>query len=176
MIENPCFNLAPFLLERNIKHGIGDFKANFEERHPFNIPGPIYVGDDDACGCGPVAAPENVYMSRFPDDNSGEFVFRQPNNTRELNCILDGASHNPVCCYGLDGNKHWNRKLIQKWWAQMKKAGGPIVGVSSVIGDSGFAAWTHYLANGTELYLRQYISFLETGSIPDDTHLLPTLD
>ena len=48
--------------------GTGDFQARWEDRNPWNIPGPIYVGDDDSCGTGPIAAPNNVYMPESSDE------------------------------------------------------------------------------------------------------------
>lgn len=75
-MTQPFLDLGHVLARRGLCHGVGDFRGDWAQRHPFNVPGPIYVGDDDACGCGPIAAPMNVLQ--LEGSEWGEFVFRQP--------------------------------------------------------------------------------------------------
>ncbi len=89
LLDEPFLpDIAKTLRSLGFHQGTGDFQARWEDRNPWNIPGPIYVGDDDSCGTGPMAAPNNVYMPETNDESrflparlhgyGGEFVFRQP--------------------------------------------------------------------------------------------------
>ena len=104
-------------MRRGLRHGVGNLRGEWIERHPCNIPGPIYVGVDDECGCGPIAAPMNVMML---DQPSGEFVFRQPNSEEELDHVLRAAEMNPLRSYAIDGNSHWTRETVTEWWRRAK--------------------------------------------------------
>ena len=56
------------------------FCGKFEERNPFNIPGPFYGGQTDTCETGPLEAPQNVML----DGEGQEFVFRQPTTAESM--------------------------------------------------------------------------------------------
>ncbi|WP_164010996.1 hypothetical protein [Pyxidicoccus trucidator] len=92
------------------------FRASWEARHPWGIPGPIYVGDDDVCGMGPELAPNNVCLF----DSTGEFLYRQATSEYELWQLLDAAWCNPVSAYAMDGDSHWTPASIAAWWESIQ--------------------------------------------------------
>ena len=150
-MSGDSFDLAAALAARGLVHGVGDFQGRWEQRHPFSIPGPIYVGEDDSCGCGPVQAPGNVLLG---EGYSGEFVFKQPASRTELDAVLTAAEVNPMCCYGIDGDEHWTEALVWSWWRGME----PVLHGRPQNREE--AAWITFMRHDAENYLRGYVAFL----------------
>jgi hypothetical protein len=181
----------PFLLDvggtlrgLGLSQGTGNFQARWEERNPWNIPGPIYVGDDDSCGTGPMAAPNNVYMPETHDEDrflraglapyGGEFVFRQPSTLFELRQIVEAAATNTTDAYAFDGNDHWTQQAVASWWDAVQ----PLRSEASRMLDNfakdvragrrrdeswpsaGLRRWIDYLETGAEAYLEKYVALL----------------
>ena len=91
------------------------FCGNFDERNPFNIPGPFYGAETDTSATGPNEAPHNVML----DEDGQEFVFRQPTTAAELRQVIGAALCDPFLGYAADGDDHWNVRLIREWWQGM---------------------------------------------------------
>src|SRR6266550_3363102 len=120
-LEEPFLNdVDRKLRSLGFTQGTGDFRARWDERSRWNIPGPVYVGDDDSCGTGPLAAPNNVYMPETVDEDNflplelgpygGEFLYRQPSTLFELRQIVEAAATNAMSAYAFDGNDHWTQQ------------------------------------------------------------------
>src|SRR2546430_6401649 len=133
VLEEPFLaDMAKTLRGLGFVQGVGYFQARWEDRNPWNIPGPIYVGDDDSCGSGPMAAPNNVYMPESSDEGrflparlgplGGEFVFRQPSTLFELRQVVEAAATNTMSAYAFDGNAHWTKQAVGSWWDSVPPA------------------------------------------------------
>lgn len=88
--------------------GYGDF----EQINWLNTPGPIYTTITDNCGTGQPAAMNNV----GGDEDYREIIFKQPFTRQELEDTLTAACIDPFGAYYFDGNIHWSKELIIKWW------------------------------------------------------------
>ncbi len=188
VLEEPLLpDIAKTLRSLGFRQGIGDFQARWEERNPWNIPGPIYVGDDDSCGTGPMAAPNNVYMPETRDESrflparlhgyGGEFVFRQPSTLFELRQIVEAAATNTTDAYAFDGNDHWTPQAVAGWWESVQPVrtdGRRLLhGFANDIRrglrrdepwpSDGLRRWIDYLENGAEAYLDKYVAALVTA-------------
>ena len=82
-----------------------------------NTSGPIYGGDTDSCGTGPLDAPNNVNL----DADGYEVIFRQPVNPYELRQVLKAAYDDPFSGYGADGDLCWSLASIRDWWAEPRR-------------------------------------------------------
>jgi hypothetical protein len=68
------------------------FDGRWQDKNWLNVPGPFYGAMTDTCGCGPFEAPQNVLM----DEDTSEFIYRQPRNERELRAVLRVNMDRPV--------------------------------------------------------------------------------
>jgi hypothetical protein len=126
-VVDPFFDVARGLKQFALPN---DFRGTWATKHPLNIPGPIYVGDDCSCGTGPVAAPNNVILLCSDEESyvtvgrvvpqGGEFLYRQPGSMFELKQVLDAAARNAPSTYALDGNAYWTRQLVVAWWHEAR--------------------------------------------------------
>jgi len=188
ILDEPFLDVTAELRQRHITQGAGDFGGRWDQRHPLGIPGPIYVGDDDSCGTGPEAAPNNVF------DQRGEFLFRQPSTVYELRQVLCAAEENACSAYAIDGDSHWTPASVEAWghWLQAERrrlhaivalsraahaaywqeservrASAEATGVAQplpplpVAPAGGFWRWLDYLDHGAEAYLARYAAFLK---------------
>ncbi len=196
LAADPFFDVAQRL------EGLALDKENFlgrwEERNPWNVPGPIYVGDDDACGTGPANAPNNVILVAEVDEPflgrshfGGEFLYRQPTSNFELRQVIEAADVNVVCAYGLDGNLHWNHQRVVDWWRRVREvqaalrenvrawrkeqASGTALSAGHRYPSADLWRFFSFLDNGVEQYLREYCYFLEVGRAPTSESALPSL-
>jgi len=162
----------------------------WDSKHPLNIPGPIYVGDDCSCGAGPVFAPNNVILLDDNDEKyvavngkcpqGGEFIFRQPTSMFELKQVVFAASINVMRVYAFDGNLRWTPKGVVAWWRDTHKYYSALAKrVDEHVGyprpSFDLQRWHMYLEDGIEQYLREYCYFLETGRAPPAGAKLPDL-
>lgn len=118
------FGAADRLQAAGFRQGAGNFRGQWAERHTLNIPGPLYVGDDDSCGTGPYAAPDHVILlpswinSRLPQPQPGEwmicgeFIYRQPATERELDLLVRASEINVCDVYAFDGDQHWSPESV----------------------------------------------------------------
>jgi hypothetical protein len=175
--------VAETLQGLGFSQGTGKFQAGWDDRNPWNIPGPIYVGDDDACGTGPMAAPNNIYLREtidrkfLPADLGpyGEFVFRQPSTLFELRQIVEAAATNTTSAYAFDGNDQWTLQSVASWWDSVQPMRSEVrrrldAFHKDVRGglrrgepwpSPGLHRLIDYLENGAEAYLRKYMAFLD---------------
>ena len=193
---DPFIDIATTLSALGYRQGENDLRGRWALRNRWNIPGPIYVGDDDACGTGPMEAPNNVILVSATDERylgrdsaGGEFVFRQPTLGYELRQVLRAAEVNAVCAYGIDGNMHWNRREVVHWWQEIKELRETVRrnldvwiqkrqvanGADTDRPSAELWRWIAYLESDAELYLAQYCYFLEVGSVPSPESALPEL-
>jgi hypothetical protein len=166
-----------------VRHGEGVFLGRWPEKHRLNTPGPLYGGETDNSGTGPLAAPNNVHR----DADGFEFIFRQPVNRYEVRQVLLAAEWDPFGGYGADGNVHWTYEAIKEWWRGRQ-------GMEAELSDEyerqlalrvrmdrsydnsylvGLERWRSYIKDGMEAYLRAYAFFLLEGRPPAADDRLP---
>ncbi|MDY0387563.1 MAG: ferredoxin [Methanolobus sp.] len=75
--------------------------ADKNNKMPENVPGPYYV--DDNCIACQVCADEAPDHFKMGDDNSGAYVFKQPENDEEKKACEKALSICPVDAIGNDG-------------------------------------------------------------------------
>jgi len=145
------------------------FRGKFEDRNPFNIPGPFYGAETDKCWTGPIEAPHNVMV----DGDGHEFVYRQPTTIEGLQQVIKAALCDPLRGYGADGDKHWNLRLIREWWWEMDHRLAQIeqLGITNNNTDECVSFSTTH----AESYLRQYAFFIEHRRCPRPADHLPKL-
>jgi hypothetical protein len=80
-----------------------------------NTPGPIYTTQTDNCGTGQIEAMSNV----CGDIDYYEFIFKQPENYKELMEVMSASYVDPLGGYYVDGNQYWTNERIIKWWSQI---------------------------------------------------------
>lgn len=97
-------------------HGAGGFTGRWADKHWMNTPGPLYCGETDNCGTGPLAAPNNVQV----DAEGYEVIFRQPVNRYELCQVARAAGADPFAGYGADGDTRWSYQELRTWWAERR--------------------------------------------------------
>jgi hypothetical protein len=203
VLEEPFLDAAAVLRQWGFAQGTEPFLDRWEQRNPWNIPGPLFVADDDACGVGPVSAPNNVHL----EGSEGEFVFRQPTTQYELRQVVEAALANPVSAYGCDGNERWTPQSVAAWWESIQPVRQRLRKSASEYDEESrrywkavnegqrsskldaewkrleekrpsppLRRWLDYLDHGTETYLRRYMFFLATGRVPAvDERMLPDL-
>ncbi len=98
------------------------FSGQWVDKHWMNTPGPIYCGQTDNCGTGPIQAPENVHV----DARDYEVIYRQPVNFLELEAVVNAASCDPFGGYGADGDLHWTSEAIRHWWENRENLLGEV--------------------------------------------------
>lgn len=149
----------------------GDFLDHdyWEVKRPYNFPGPFYTGESDTCGTGDVEAPGNVMY----DENTCEYVFRQPQNYMELLCVMDAAAVEVWDSYSCNGNKYWTYEKCKEWWKNRYSLIADLNGEEfrRTNGDR-VALYLDYLNTSAENDLRKYCYFLENGVYPDNIKLL----
>lgn len=146
---------------------------HWQEKHPFNFPGPFYAGYSDTCGTGICEAPFNV----MNDSHCCEYVFRQPKNFTELLQVLDAAAVEVFDSYSSNGNDYWNYEACKKWWSNRAQL---IVALKDEellrMNDGQAQAYITYLNGEAELDLRRYCYFLLNGNYPmSESTVLPSL-
>jgi hypothetical protein len=160
--DEPFLDVTAALRRWGYTHGSEHFPEyeQWEARNPWNIPGPLYVGDDDVCGMGSLVAPNNVCLH----GPQGEFVFRQPSTEYELRQLVDAAFRNPVSAYALDGDAHWTPEAVAAWWESMqpvrRQLRETLDAVDNKRPDEAVRRWLDYLDTGAERYLQRYVAFL----------------
>lgn len=201
-VVDPFFDVAGALKQFALPD---DFRGTWATKHPLNIPGPIYVGDDCSCGTGPVAAPNNVILPCNDDEKyvtvggigpqGGEFLYRQPGSMFELKQVLDAAARNALSTYALDGNAFWTRQLVVAWWHDTRSVRDALannlkaywnrdraLATSSVSLVAALPSpspdldrWNDFNKDGLEHYLREYCYFLDNRRVPTAATNLPPL-
>lgn len=162
-----------------MRHGSGDMLGRWEDVRWLNTPGPLYCGDRDNCGTGPLNAPNNVFV----DADGYEFIFRRPTNLYELHQVLKAAWADPLDGYAADGNAHWTYDTIKAWWqrrsdieAEISRRIATLIN-HTFLGEYAERAclerWRDYLREGMREYLRIYAYFLEHSHVPEAVATLP---
>lgn len=171
-------DVASALRKLGVVHGEGDWQGRWDQRNWMNVPGPLYCGDGDNCGTGPLQAPNNVGV----DTHGYEVIFRQPVNLFEARQVVGAAWADPLNGYAADGNDHWALSLIREWWARKHELEAELARLHELwlAADridfptlSGYVRWLDYVRDGMLAYLRSYAFFLEEGREPLDDDLLP---
>jgi hypothetical protein len=146
---------------------------HWQEKHPFNFPGPFYTGYSDTCGTGVWEAPSNV----MNDANCQEYVFRQPKDFAELLQVLDAAAAEVFDSYSSNGNDYWTYEACKEWWSNRAQLIVALMDEELVRMNNGQAqAYINYLNGEAETDLRRYCYFLIHGSYPvEGTAALPSL-
>lgn len=167
------------LARRGERHGAGRWGGLWTDKHWMNTPGPLYGGQTDTCGTGPLVAPNNVLF----DHHGYEFIFRQPVNHYELRQVLDAADADPFQGYGADGDIHWSVGGVKEWWARRRELEAENdlrlseqLALASNSDYPYFAAlhrWQDYLNTGMHSYLRVYAFFLSERRVPGVEDRLP---
>lgn len=138
-------------------------KSHWLEKHPFNFPGPFYAGESDSCGTGIGAAPENAANDAW----YREYIFRQPTNYYELQCVLNAAAIEVFDSYSADGNDHWTYAACRQWWRDRPELLHSFSRPEVVAANEGQAQrYAEYLRGEAEMDLRRYCYFLEHGAYP----------
>lgn len=145
------------------------FSGVFEERNPFNIPGPFYGAQTDTCETGPHEAPLKVML----DECGQEFLYRQPTNADEIRQVIGAAICDPFQGYGADGDENWTVQLIREWWRGMEERLTHIQKLSKTNKTTGPLTlfWTTQASD----YLRKYAFFVDNQRLPHSTDVLPIL-
>ena len=182
MYHEIFMDIAAALPQLGAYHGQGNLLGQWEQKRPWNVPGPLYTGDVDNSGPGPYEAPNNIFI----DADDFPFIFRQPVNLFELRQVLLAADHDPFRAYGADGNDHWDLASIRAWWrgrhtidpsmaARERRVAELESGHDSTEYLVAIDRWQEYLRYETEQYLRVYAFFLEEGRVPGTEDHLPEL-
>jgi hypothetical protein len=149
------------------RHVLGEpgtyLRGRWEEREWRNIPGPFYGANTDSCWVGRLVAPNHV---AYEEDLGSEVVFRQPSNAHETHLLLSAARSDPYCSYASDGDNHWTLELIRDWWADRAKLTEWLEKPDrnwntsgekeERLAEEGLRAYSTYLRDGLETYLREY--------------------
>ena len=145
------------------------FSGCFEERNPFNIPGPFYGAQTDTCDTGPQEAPLNVML----DECGQEFLYRQPTNVDEIRQIIGAAICDPFQGYGADGDENWTVELIREWWRGMGERLTHIENLAKT--NTTINQLNLFWTTQASDYLRQYAFFIDNRRLPDSADVLPEL-
>lgn len=162
-------------------HGDVSWGGRWTDKHWMNTPGPLYCGQTDNSGTGPLAAPNNVHV----DHQGYEFVFRQPVNHYEVRQVLEAARDDPFQGYGADGDAHWSYDRVKEWWSRRHELKAEINvryreqlaldGQKNYTYFASLLRWRDYLETGVHTYLRVYVFFLLERRIPAQDDHLPNL-
>lgn len=177
MEKAPLFDASTTLESLGYHHGNRPFLGTWEEIHWMSTPGPIYCGQTDNCGTGPVAAPQHVEVDR----DGFEVIYRQPANLFELQQLVGAADTDPFHGYGIDGNLHWSYAMLKTWWAEpRRKIEQEVRSLIEARRENryeldGLTRWLDYLQHDLYQYLQTYAFFLDTGRFPQANERLPTL-
>lgn len=181
MYHDIFLDVTATLLDLNERHGDGSWGGAWTDKHWMNTPGPLYCGQTDNCGTGPLDAPNNVHVDR----EGYEFIFRQPVNLYELWQVLQAAYDDPLQGYGADGDAHWSFDGVKEWWTRRNELEAEIdrrcteqLALEWHRDYPYFVAlqrWRNYLNTGMHTYLRVYAFFLVEQHVPHDEDRLPDL-
>jgi len=146
---------------------------HWQEKHPFNFPGPFYSGASDSCGTGQCQAPGNVMHDAYCQ----EYVFRQPTTYFEFLGVVDAAAVEVLDSYSSNGNDRWTYPECKTWWRNRALLLSSLTKEELVEMNSGQAQlYIDYLNGEAEMDLRRYCYFLENGVYPTTaTVVLPEL-
>lgn len=146
----------------------------WNDKHPFNFPGPFYTGQTDTCGTGVPVAPDNVLF----DGYCCEYVFRQPRNYTELIGVMDAAAIEVLDSYACDGNRHWTWQTCREWWRDRDELIHYLLHDPEYLkanGERGML-YVDYLNSAAKQDLQKYCFFPENDSYPsEDVMRLPEL-
>jgi hypothetical protein len=146
---------------------------HWSKKHPFNFPGPFYVGESDTCDTGPTWAPANVAR----DKHACEYLFKQPTSYYELLCVLNAAAIEVFDSYSSNGNDFWTVESCKSWWQNRAWLVRELARKEVVEMNQGQAQhYIDYLNGEAEMDLRRYCYFLENGIYPlNEQAILPEL-
>ncbi|MFI5530765.1 ferredoxin [Kitasatospora sp. NPDC051853] len=144
-------------------NGVGS--ARWEQRHPFNVPGPFYTGET-FCGVGS-QVPEHILLT----DGDTEFVYRQPDSPARLSDFLEAPEGDGAGGYAWDGDEHWTPELVRAWWRDRGQVREWLLGeLAEPRGISEEWELRQFLADldggALEAYLRGYLYWLTEGREP----------
>ncbi|OON69460.1 hypothetical protein [Hymenobacter sp. CRA2] len=164
--------VLPFQQPSKLHLGFLDMN-NWRERHPFNFPGPFYVGESDTCGTGVCEAPINVGN----DAHCCEYVFRQPSTYEELAYVLNAAVVEAFDSYSSNGNEYWTYEACKAWWRNREIIVRDLLDPRVARMNNGQnLLYLKYLQGEAEMDLRRYCFFLEHGVYPSQAGVaLPEL-
>jgi len=181
MYQDIFLDITATLVRLDERHGEGSWGGVWADKHWMNTPGPLYCGQTDNSGTGPLDAPNNVHV----DHKGYEFIFRQPVNLYELRQVLQAAGDDPFQGYGADGDAYWSFDGVKEWWARRHDLEAEIdrrykeqLALESNKDYPYFVAlqrWQDYLNTGMHVYLRVYAFFLIERRVPHDEDRLPDL-
>ncbi|NMO18090.1 hypothetical protein HPC49_10115 [Pyxidicoccus fallax] len=179
-LEESFLDAESLLRQWGYTQGAEPFLGRWECRNPWGIPGPLYVGDDDSCGTGPEAAPNNVYLHLQGASPGGEFLFRQPSTTYELRQVVEAAQINVVSEYSCDGNARWTPVTVAAWWESIQPVREQLretlsrhvtnirrltaVQPSGVWPDTYKAEWARVQESWPPAALRRWLDYLDHGA------------
>jgi hypothetical protein len=174
------FDASSALATMGRRHGDRHFQGKWSDKHWMNTPGPLYCGQTDNCGTGPLQAPNNVQV----DKDGYEVIFRQPANSYELHQVVQAAWCDPLSGYGADGNEHWSYELVKSWWAMERHEVERTITreyeeqiAPHAMRDynylAGLTHWLDYLNGEIDRYLRSYAFFLDNRRGPTEVDALP---
>lgn len=154
----------------------------WKDRDWRNVPGPFYGAQTDSCWMGRVVAPRHVV---YEDECGGEIVFRQPQDSGEVQLLLSAAWNDPFRAYASDGDDHWTLALVREWWASRDRVATWIRDVDHrwSVSDrdeerdnaQGLRDYASYLDHGLETYLREYGFWLDNHRAAMPGEALPEL-
>jgi hypothetical protein len=184
MQGDPFFDVTAALRAWPDRAAVQHFQGKWTDKHWMNTPGPIYCGDCDNSGTGPLEAPNNVQM----DPKGYEVIYRQPVNPYELGQTLGAAWADPGHGYAMDGDAHWSYFAVRAWWVEKRPE------VERALAHeyesfrqkrnesrldyayfAGVRRWQAYMRDGLRDYLRAYAFFLEMGRAPGARDALPEM-
>jgi hypothetical protein len=185
MEHERLFDVSAALVAWDERETAGYWLATWSDKSWMNTPGPLYCGNGDNCGTGPLYAPNNVQQ----DPEGFEVIFRQPVNRFELQQVIWAATVDPLHGYGCDGDTHWSVQAIRTWWAEQRHEvevtlmreleAQRALGSARDYQDHAYSVrlgqWLEYLRHEALPYLQLYAFFLEEGHLPDGDAVLPTL-
>lgn len=146
---------------------------HWQEKHPFNFPGPFYSGESDTCGTGVCQAPSNV----MNDEHCCEYVFKQPTTYYEFLCVVDAAAVEVFDSFSSNGNDYWTVQECRTWWRNREHLLSSLANEELIKMNNGQAQlYIDYLNGEAEMDLRRYCYFLENGVYPTNSStILPEL-
>lgn len=145
---------------------------HWQQKHPFNFPGPFYTGESDTCGTGETEAPFNVLF----DANCCEYVFRQPENYTELIGVIDAGAVEVWDSYSCNGNNYWTYSECKNWWANRGDLLHQLRDTElSRVNRGKEQLYINYLNSAAIRDLRRYCFFLENNFYPAEGVALPEL-
>ncbi|MFG2879849.1 ferredoxin [Streptomyces sp. NPDC048337] len=161
------------------------FSGKWEERNWRNVPGPFYGADTDCMEMGRYEAPRHIAY-----DGEHEFVFRQPVNAAETECLVAAAQLELYSGYAWDGDEHWTPETVRDWWRDRGRVRQWAVAAAAEWAGydeepqyfahyheaaQGHRDFVAYIDDGLEAHLRGYLFWLEQRREPRPGEALPGL-